>query len=193
MDEKELMTPHRIGEVSFTDSEIDKLFKVCQTIEEELMLHLELELALRREDAADVRLENIDLQNSKVKFVEHKKHVKKDGKDLGSRIRTVYIGPKLKQTIEKYINATGRKKGKIFNCTGRTLFNWLQDMCDRAQIPRRPFHAFRSTSIKRHLRGGWTISQVCAYTFDSPSVIEMHYLVPSDDEMRELSQKKEVL
>jgi integrase len=157
------------------------------------MLHLELELALRREDAAEVRIENIDLSNSKLKFVEKKKHVRKDGKDIGSRVRVVYIGPRLKQTIEKYLNATGRKKGKLFNCTGRTLFNWLQEMCDRAGIPRRAYHAFRSTSIKRHLRAGWSIAAVCAYTFDSPAVIEKHYLVPSDDEMRELSQEKEVL
>jgi integrase len=196
MDE-ELRTPHRIGEVSFTDAEIDLLTAKAETLEEELMLALELALALRREDAAGVLVENIDLPGSRLTYVEHKKHVKKKegGRivDKGSRIRTVFIGPRLRQAIVKYLNATGKKKSRLFGCTGKTLYNWLQSMCDRAKIPHRKFHAFRATSIKRHLKAGWTIAQVCALTFDSPRVIETYYTVPSLDEMRELTETHEVM
>ena len=216
MENQELLaTPHRIGEYSFTDEEVDKLKAAAETQEEILMLDLELALALRREDAAAIEIGNIDLEAMELTYRELKKHVWVKGVDKGSRIRTVPFGPKLKQSIVVYLNATGKtkfKKGeRLFGCTGKTLYNRLRDLAIRAgikphgyttvkkgkfkgeRVPTWKFHAWRTTAIKRHLRANWTIAQVCALTFDSPSVIEKYYMVPSKDEMRELTMKNEVL
>jgi integrase len=202
--------PHRYGERSFSDDEIDKLFTACTKMEEKMMLLIELSYGLRREDCANLMLDDIEVRDGKpviLKYIEKKKHLKiidpatKKKVSTETRfIRTHDIGPRMSQELALYLNyiKQTRKGGRLFQSresgmSGRTLYNWLQKLCVKAGILPRPFHCLRSTCIKRHLRAGWTIQQVADLVHDSVRVVEMHYTTPSKDEMREMMTKKEVI
>jgi len=75
----------------------------------------------------------------------------------------------------------------------RTAYRRVQDLCDRAGIPRRPFHALRATCIKFAQIAGWSPEQVAELTGDTIRVIQEHYATPSKQEMCELVREKEIV
>ena len=176
--------PYTTGEKSFTRIEYNKLLAVCNTLEDEIMLKLGVELGLRRSDMAALLISNVDFEESKLKYVEKKK---------GNRIMTVFLSPPLIQLLQKYLNSLPKRQKKVFTCGGRQLYNRLNDLCLKAEIPKRPIHALRATCIKFHQAAGWSITEVAKLIGDSPKVVELHYATPSEDEMRELTHTKNVI
>jgi integrase len=182
--------PTTSGERALTPTEYAKLLEVCQTQEEILMLHLAIGLGLRRTDLSQIRISDIDLQNAKLSYYEHKKR----------RIRTVPLSPKLVQTIRISLAGFGKAHTKkhlfAWGSTqygDRTAHRRLQTLCDRAGIPRRPFHALRATCIKFCQRAGWTPEQTAKLVGDTLRYIQMHYTVPSDEELALVVTEKEVI
>jgi hypothetical protein len=156
-------TPTTSGERALTPTEYTKLLEVCQTQEEILMLHLAIGLGLRRTDLSQIRMSDVDLQNTKLSYYEHKKR----------RTRTVPLSPKLVQTLQIYLSSLGKghRKKYLFAWGGtkygdRTAHRHLQALCDRARIPRRPFHALRATCIKFCQRAGWSPEQTAKLVGD---------------------------
>jgi integrase len=96
--------------------------------------------------------------------------------------------------ITQLINSRGKDQCEyIFSKTGRTAYTRLQKYCDKAGIPRRPFHALRATCIKRCQAAGWSIEQVAKLTGDTIAVIQEHYSWPSSSEMQEVAMEKPVI
>jgi len=176
-------TPYRTGEKALTPREYEKLLEVCNTLEDEVMLKLAVELGLRRVDIANVKINDVDLRNNTISYYEHKK----------DRTRTVPIGPKLAQLLRKYINTLPKGQKKLLNFSDRTAHRRLQALCERAGISKRPFHALRATCIKFCQRNGWTPEQTAELVGDTLLVIQRHYSVPSFDEMKEVMEEKEVI
>jgi integrase len=181
---------YRTGEWSLTQKEYDKILDVCQSIEEELLIKLAVSTGLRREDIVNIEIDNIDLKNNRLRFVEKKKRLYVGGP---SKIRDIPLGPKLTQLINKHIRTVDKDQTKLFSFKGRTAFNRLQELCDRAEIERRPFHALRATCVKFCQKAGWSPEEVCALTGDTLSVIQKHYAVPSETEMKEAATTKEII
>jgi len=184
------ITHYRTGELALTAAEYRNLAGVCQTNEELLLLQLAVGLGLRRADVSNLRIADIDLDNAKLCYFEHKKR----------RTRTVPLSPKLAQTLAMYISSLGKARNRayLFRWGGlvygdRTAHRRLQTLCDRAGIPRRPFHALRATCIKFCQRAGWTPEQTAKLVGDSLRVIQEHYTVPSDAELAEVCSMREFL
>jgi integrase len=63
----------------------------------------------------------------------------------------------------------------LITYSGRTANRKLQAYCDKARIPRRPFHALRATCIKFCQAAGWAPEQVSKLTGNTIAVIPEHY------------------
>jgi integrase len=179
---------YKTGEIAFTKKEIEKLLLVCNTLEDEVFIRLMIAVGLRREDAAHILINNINLDEGALTFFEAKK-------DL---TRTVPIPPSLIKVIRQYLQTIPKTQKFLFKCGkskygGRTLYNKLQNLCKLSGIPERPVHALRSSCAKLHLLEGWNVSHVASLLGDLPSTIENYYTCPSNAEIRELMSKSELI
>ena len=176
-------TRRRTGETALTRGEYEKLLRVCNTLEEELLLKIGVSLGLRRGDMSHLRITDIDFMESTLSYYEEKK----------DRIRTVPIGNNLKQLLTKYVHTIPKTQETIFPFSDRTAHRRFWGLCDRAGIKRRPIHALRATCIKFCQAAGWTPEQVSELTGDTIRVIQEHYATPSKAEMSEVMVEKEVI
>jgi len=168
------------GEVSFSEEEWNKLLKVVDNLEDELMLKLAVSTGLRREDLVGILIENIDFEQGTLVFFEKKK----------KKHRTIPLQENIIKLIKIYLNNTRKKQGRLFDFTGRTAYNRLNELCNKAGIQRRPFHALRSTCAKFCLKAGWTELEVAKLLGDKIETIQTHYVVPSNSDMSEVVKKK---
>jgi integrase len=175
---------YRTGQFSLTQTEYERVLDACDSLEDEILIKFTVATGMRREDVVNVEIQNINLTSGMVRYVEKKK---------GGRIRDIYIGTKLKQLLIKYYKTLPKNQKKLFDFCGKTAFNKLQNLCDIAEIPRRPFHALRATCIKRCQIAKWTPEEVCELTGDSLRVIQEHYSTPSISQMAETALNKEVI
>ncbi len=175
---------YRTGEHSLSRKEYGRLLDACSSIEDELMVKVGVSLGLRRYDLTHVMIADIDLDERTMSYHEKKK---------GNRIRTVYLSGKLAQLIVKYLKTIPNTQTRLFSFCDKTAYNRLQNLCDIARIPRRPFHALRATCIKFHHAAGWDEEQTAELVGDSIRVIQDHYATPSKSEMREATETKDVI
>lgn len=175
--------PYTTGQFAFTRKEFGKLLQVCGTVGDELMVKMGAAYGLRREDAVNVRIEDINPTEMTMTYYEKKK----------DRIRTVPIGFNMMQLMRKYIATLPKNQMLLFAFSGSTAYRKLQRLCIAASIPRRPFHAFRATCVKFCQDAGWTPEQVSELTGDTIRVIQEHYATPSRAEMCEVMKEKEVI
>lgn len=183
-------TSYTTGQRALTETDYNKVISVCDNLHDRLLIMLGVSLGLRREDIVRVRVSNIDLENKWLTYLEKKK---------GDKIRRVPIGDKLRQEIEIYINTTkpkdylfpNRQVGKSPHMSGRTAYNRLKWLCEKAGVEPRPFHSLRATCIKLKQKQGWSVEQVAALIGDTVSTVQSHYSTPSDDEMKNIMQDKE--
>jgi len=168
------------GEVSFSEEEWEKLLKVVDTLENELLIKFAVTTGLRREDLVSVLIENINFEQGTLIFYERKKR----------KNRVIPLQENVIKLIKIYLNNTRRKQGRLFNFSSRTAYNRLNELCDKAGIPRRPFHALRSTCAKFCLKAGWTELEVAKLLGDKIETIQKHYIVPSNSDMSEVVKKK---
>lgn len=179
-------TQSRTGEKALTPLEYEKLISVCNTLEEEVLIKLAVGLGFRRKDIAKIKIKNIDLNEGKITYYEHKK----------DRDRTIPLGAQLNQLLKKYIHTLPRDQVYLFKWGSsdwgdRTAHRRLTALCDRAGIPRRPFHALRGTCIKFKQKEGWPVEATAKLVGDTIRVVQEHYSVPSDAELSELMIEKE--
>ena len=171
------------GQFALTRKEFNKLLQVCGTVEDALLVKMGATFGLRREDAVNIRIDNINSDEMSMTYYEKKK----------DRIRTVPIGSNMMQLMRKYIATLPKNQSLLFAFSGSTAYRKLQRLCIAANIPRRPFHAFRSTCVKFCQDAGWTPEQVSELTGDTIRVIQEHYATPSRAEMSEVMKEKEVI
>jgi len=176
--------PYKTGEFALTPTEYERILSVCGSIEDEVLIKFAVATGLRRADIVRVLLLNVNTENGLCIYSEKKK---------GDRIRSIYVGPLLRQLLIKYIRTLPKDQKRLFGFSERTAYNKLQRLCVLAGIPARPFHSLRATCIKRCQKAGWTLEQVADLTGDTIRVIQEHYSVPSGSEMSELAQVREII
>ena len=183
---KTLKKRYRSGEKAFTRAEYDRLLSVINTTEEEVMVKLAVATGMRREDLANAKWSGISEDDMTLTFWEQKKR----------RFWTVPLPNDMMQLLRKYRHSLGRnarKQETIFPLCGRSAYRRLQALCERAGIPKRPFHALRATCIKFCQKAGWTPEQVSKLTGDTIAVIQEHYATPSSAEMQEVAREKPII
>lgn len=197
------------GEKALTRKEYSKLISVVDHLEDEVMLKLVISTGLRRGDVGHgtfkrkrmavedgvkglkttrittgIKVSDIDFKEKRLSFYEAKK----------DRIHTVPLSDDLIILIKKLINSRGKNQHEyLITYSSRTAYKKLQEYCDKAGIPRRPFHALRATCIKFCQAADWTPEQVSRLTGDTIAVIQEHYSTPSQSEMSEVMQNKQII
>jgi integrase len=175
---------YRTGEKALTKKEYETVLSVCGSLEDRVMVMLAVALGLRRGDLVRVKISNIDFKNRQVTYLEKKK---------GDKVRVVPLGPKLEQEIKMLIGTIPKGQDTLFSFKDRQAYNRFNNLCEKAGIGSRPFHALRGTCVKFCQAAGWSPEQVAELTGDTIEVIQSHYLVPSLAEMSETMRTKEVV
>lgn len=178
----------KIGKYSFTEKEVNKLLEKVDNLEDEILIRVAIGNGLRRLDISRLKVKNIDLDEKKITFWEHKKR----------RWKTQPISEGLKKYLTMYLKTLDSKQEYLFSFGkskygDKTAYNRLHALCQKAGVEPKPFHALRSTCVKRCQKAGWTIQQTAEYVGDTENVVKIHYTVPSEDEMRELVDEKPIL
>jgi len=183
------------GEKALTRKEYEKLLSVIDTHEDELFLKMAITTGLRREDLANVKIGDINLDERLLFFHESKKNVN----------RSIPLMDDIIILLSRYLKTTsGKDKDALFSCTGTQMyrrFNGYDDKnkkhhigyFDKAGIPNRPIHAFRATAIKFMHDVGYSDPQIMAITGDTLEVLQQHYMTPSMDELRNVVKEKSIL
>lgn len=175
---------YRTGEKALTPREYEKLISVIDRLDDEVLVKLAVSIGARREDLASIKVSNMNLDELRLSFYEQKKR----------RIHHVPLSPEMVRLIRQLLNSRGKNQSEyLFPFTGRTAYSRLQMYCDKAGIPRRPFHALRATCIKRCQAADWSIEQVARLTGDTIAVIQEHYAWPSSSEMQEVASEKPLI
>lgn len=175
---------YRTGEKALTRTELEKVLAVVDTLEDEVLIKLAVTTGIRREDLAALEWSCIDEGEGKLTFYENKKR----------RFHTVPLCAEVLQLLRKYRNTLGKSKRKrILPFTGRTAYNRLHALCEKAGIPKRPFHALRATCIKLSQAAGWRPEETARLVDDTIEVIQAHYSTPSESEMRQAAREKSIL
>ena len=198
---------YRTGEHALNQREYDKLVSVIDHLEDEVMIKLAVSTGIRREDLCHgtikrkrvdkstkkitdykmitgIKISDIDFDEKKLSFLESKKN----------RIMDVPLSDNILVLIRKLINSRGKNQNEyLISFSGRTAHRKLQMYCDRAGIPRRPFHALRATCIKFCQAAGWAPEQVSKLTGDTIAVIQEHYSTPTNAEMLAVVQDKPII
>ncbi len=179
----------RTGELSFSETEFKRLLSVCETMQDEVMLKIGVTLGLRRDDMVRLLVENVDFKDHVLKYVEKKKR---------GAIRIKMMEPELERSLKMYINSL--EEGTIYlfpygksKYGDRSMWNRLNELCDKAQVKRREFHALRSTCVKFHQKAGWRPEETAELINDSVQVVLLHYATPSTSELNELTLTKTIL
>jgi len=185
------------GEKALTHEEYNKLLKVITDIEDELMIRLCVATGLRREDLCNIECDNLKLKEKTLLFHEQKKDRRVRNKDktyTGEVIemwRTIDIPNDIIVLINKFYNslnkATLKKRKYVFSYVGRTAHRQFWAWCDVAGIERRPIHALRATCIKFAHEAGWKDEAISKLTGDKIATIQAHYMTPSTEEMKQIT------
>lgn len=173
-----------------------QLMMACKTTEQTCLIGIACELGLRRDDIVSIEVSNIDIQNKKLTFCEHKKR----------RMRVLPLPDQQVQDIIKHLNTykkppkflfPAKRTSKTGHMSGMEAWRTLQELCLDADIPAppdrkdRPFHALRGTCYKlKQNRDKWTIEQAAAWLGDTPATAMKHYGKTTDAELETLVRGK---
>jgi integrase len=183
----------RTGRKSLTETDVNKLLSVITDLEHSALLQLAITAGIRRGDIVEIKQNNFDYETRKITFYEHKKR----------RTHTVYVPQNVANVIEMLKTAnkgetylfTGRadKKHGKGHLSSRQAYNIFNLYLKKAGLEKRPFHSLRSTCIKLCQKRGWKPEETAELVGDSLNVIQEHYSVPSEQEMKEVTKDKAIL
>jgi integrase len=175
---------YKTGEKALSREEYTKLIAVIDDSQDELMIRLGVATGIRREDLCNIEITNINLRDQVLTFYESKK----------KRIKQIDLPDEVCVLIKKFFNGMEKKtldkRVKLFSYTGRTAYNRFNHWCVVAGINERPIHALRATCIKFAHNAGWSDNEIAKLTGDNIATIREHYMVPSVDEMKQVTQRR---
>jgi len=199
---KKYKNRYKTGEKAFSKAEWNKFIAVVDNLEDEVLFTLIVTCGFRREDichgnvkkyidrkqvrvTTGIPIADINLgDNPTIIYKEWKKN----------RTRTISITQANKVLIKKLINSRGKHQSKwLITYAGATGYRKLQKYCDKAGVARRPIHALRATCTKFCIAADWSDPQISALTGDTIEVVREHYLTPSKDEMKEVTELKPII
>ena len=169
---------------SLTFSELQLVIIHCNTLEEKALIELAVSTGIRREDIVNIELSRIDLKDQKLIFWEEKK----------DRLWMVGLPIEVVQTLKMYIHTLPSNQRFLFNFSGRTAYNKLQRILQRACINKHiAFHDLRRTFIRLSKRMGRDIRFVMDQTGDTARIIMEEYEGYTVDEMVEMMNEDNIL
>lgn len=178
------------GKNSLTSKQIEQLRLVLDKLEHKVLIELAIATGMRRSDIVAVETKNIDFDNRKITFYQHKKR----------NMHTVYVSQELINLISMWVGIHKNKwifpshyKKRNTHLSSRAAYNILQRALDHAELPQRPFHALRATCVKMCQRAGWSAEQTAELLDDRVSTIQLHYSTPSDEEMKKLAEDRKII
>lgn len=167
-----------------TFEEVQEVLAACETLEERLLIELGITTGIRREDIVGIERRDIDLDKRTIVFYETKK----------KRYWTVALEPEVIQTLKFYIKSLPKKQDRLFNFTGRTAYNYLQNVLGRTSIKKHlEFHALRRTFMRLSKRLGRDVRQVMDQTGDTARTILQEYEGYTVDELVEMWEVEGIL
>jgi integrase/recombinase XerC len=179
---------YKTGRKSLTRDQMNKFLSVITDISHLAMFELALTTGIRRSDIVEIRINDFDFERRKLSFYEHKKR----------RLKTVFLSDRVATKLKMV--AKTRTKGTYFfqnsrgnSISSRTAYNIFQRYLKKAGLDQRPFHSLRATCIKLCQASGWKPEETAELVGDSLKVIQEHYTIPSDDDMKEVIEKKAIL
>ena len=182
------MKTGKSGEKALTPGEYEQLLNACDSLDDRILIMLQVTLGLRRSDLVRIKINDIDLDNYQVLYREKKK---------GDRIRVLPIGEKLKQELQIYIKTLPKSQKTIFGYRSpRQSHNRFNSVVARSGIrpgEKIPIHALRATAAQFMDRCGWGVQEIAEVLGDSIRTVQEHYLVPSKYTLAETARDKEVV
>ncbi len=180
----------KTGKKALTEVQVLKLLEYCTDIRDKTLITIAVSTGIRRRDIVNILRKNIDLEKNILKFHEHKKN----------RMWVVPLNLTTKNLITMYLKISPKSpyifyspKNHKKHLSSKQAYNILQNNLERATLPARPFHALRATCVKLCIKHGWTWEQISELTGDLISTLQCHYSVPSDEEMKQVAQDKNIL
>lgn len=183
----------RTGRKSLSEANIDALLSAITNLEHSALIMLAISTGIRRSDIVRIKQADFDHETRKLSFYESKKR----------RIHTVYVPLNVANTLQMVKSANKKsiylfpgnseKKNGKGHLSDRNAYNILNKYLKKAGLEKRPFHALRSTCIKMCQKKGWAPEETAELVGDTIAVIQEHYMIPSDQEMREVSKDKAIL
>jgi len=194
---KEFRKKIKSGEHSLTSQQVQNLLEAIDDLTAKALFEVAVHLGLRRGDIVKLKWKDVDFESATLSFFESKK----------DRTRHVPIPPRVLRTLKMLKNSQdneyyvfpGRSEKKYGkgHISDRTAYNWFQKYLRKAGIQgdydNKPFHALRATCIKLCQKAGYTPEQAAKLIGDTVRVAQEHYSTPSDEEMREVVEKKELI
>jgi len=198
------------GEKSLTQQQARDLIDHAEDQYNEVLLRVALGTGMRRKDLVGVEWNNVDLNERRIRYYEHKK----------SSNHEVFIRSRLKSCLERWKNTQERVHGTLpryvfpalrgdnklrRHASPKYAYDTLQRVANRAGIidvervgqewkgETLPIHALRATYVKREVdrleqrfnSRAKSFDFVAKQINDDPSTLRKHYAVPSSSELRE--------
>lgn len=193
-----LQVPHRqkyfrTGRKSLSEADVHSLFSVITDLEHSALLMLAVSTGIRRGDIVRIKQNDFDYESRKLTFYEQKK----------KRTHSVFVPVNTANMLEMLKKAN---RGETYMFTGkseksygkghlsdRQAYNIFNMYLKKAGLEKRPFHSLRSTCIKLCQKRGWKPEETAELVGDTLNVIQEHYSVPSEQEMKEVTKDKAIL
>ena len=188
-------TPYKTGRDALTSKQAQDLLSSFDSISEKALIHLVIATGLRRIDIVNIKKNDFNSENGKLRYYEHKKR----------RTREITIPSKEAiQSIKMHLTSCrksewlfpsplGGKHYKDAHISDRQAYDIFNEHLDKIKIHRRPFHSLRATCIKMCEAAGWKTEETAELVGDTVRVIQEHYQTPSEEQMRELARCKPIL
>ena len=176
------------SEKALTRDECERLLAACSTLEDRVMILLQITLGLRRADLAMIPITGIDLGIPQITLLD---------KRNGDGVRTVPIGDRLKQEIVLLINTIDTKKQKtLFSVGDRQMYNRFNSVAKVAGIrpgQNIPIHALRATACRFMVEAGWRIEEIAEVLGVRVETVQKHCPPPAKSRVMQTAREKEVV
>lgn len=176
------------SEKALTRDECERLLAACSTLEDRVMILLQVTLGLRRADLAAIPIAGIDLEANQLPIP--------DPKGRGG-VRMVPIGDRLKQEIVLLLATIDTtKQTTLFSVGGRQMYNRFTQVAKVAGV--RPGEtitvpALRATACRFMADAGWRIEEIAEVLGVRIETVQKHCPPPAKSRVMQTAREKEVV
>lgn len=176
------------SEKALTRDECERLLAACSTLEDRVMILLQVTLGLRRADLAAIQIAGIDLDANQIAVPEQKN---------GGRARLIPIGDRLKQEIALLLATIDTtQQTTLFSIRGRQMYNRFTQVAKVAGV--RPGEtitvpALRATACRFMVEAGWRIEEIAEVLGVRIETVQKHCPPPAKGRVLQTAREKEVV
>jgi len=176
------------SEKALTRDECERLLAACSTLEDRVMILLQVTLGLRRADLAAIQIASIDLDANQIAVPEQKN---------GGRARLIPIGDRLKQEIALLLATIDTtQQTTLFSIRGRQMYNRFTQVAKVAGV--RPGEtitvpALRATACRFMVEAGWRIEEIAEVLGVRIETVQKHCPPPAKGRVLQTAREKEVV